>query len=515
MTPSVTATPSITPSVSSCATPNYTISTTSGFIDDSNLTIIPFSDNVDDTVYSNIPIGFGFRFYNNVYDNVMISSNGNLQFTPPGNAQSTPPNIPNNFGPYIAPFATDLVLYNSERADAGIYTRLTGSPGSRVFTVYWKGQYYSNPGYNVNVAVSLYEGSNQIAVSISNHTGPTFRRSVNIGIQNSLSDFISYGTFPQTSPFNLDNVLIYFDLACVIPSPTPTPSVTPTVTPSITTTPSTTPSKTPSVTTTPTVTPSISVTPTNTPSISVTPTNTPSISATPSPTPSLSITPSPTPSGIPSNTLFLRFDGTFPVGDPTSVSDWNTFFNLPNNGSVFTNVNKVGNDIYLSGGSNVNLLIALQSNTHILEIIDNGCVTNAASFYECTSLQRVSLPGLTNIGLNLFYNNQSLTSVNLPNLAIITGIGAFQGCYSLQTISFPNLTSITAGQTFLGCSSLVTVYLPSCNTLATTGMDNIFLFNDNLASLTVGSTLATCNSGNPDGDIAYVISNFGTTVTYV
>ncbi len=72
--------------------------------------------------------------------------------------------------------------------------------------------------------------------------------------------------------------------------------------------------------------------------------------------------------------------------------------------------------------------------------------------------------GVTNIGVNAFYNCSDLTSVDIPASVDNIAIAAFFNCSGLTSVDIPsNVTKIQTGA-FLNCSNLATVniYAPSC-----------------------------------------------------
>ena len=98
-------------------------------------------------------------------------------------------------------------------------------------------------------------------------------------------------------------------------------------------------------------------------------------------------------------TLMLVFDNivNVPVIDASSVSDWNTFFDLPTYGTSFTSVTVNGNVVTLEGGSDIKLKDNLfwvdeVMFTSLLEFVDLGCITEVGNycFYGCTSLSNLS-----------------------------------------------------------------------------------------------------------------------------
>jgi hypothetical protein len=65
------------------------------------------------------------------------------------------------------------------------------------------------------------------------------------------------------------------------------------------------------------------------------------------------------------------------VTDSSDVANWNTLFNLPIKGGIFSSVSVVGNEVRLFGGSNITVKqsIFLPQDEHIIEIYDDaGCI---------------------------------------------------------------------------------------------------------------------------------------------
>lgn len=167
------------------------------------------------------------------------------------------------------------------------------------------------------------------------------------------------------------------------------------------------------------------------------------------------------------------------VGDATSLSDWNTFFNLPTNGASFTSVTVIGSEIQLFGGSNIS-------------IADN-------LFYDTGS-----------------YNNFLLQIIDNAGCIVAVGQDSFYYCTQLTTIILPSVTSVEKWG-FEYCPAVTTINLASCTDLGgTTGNDDVFYeILGNTISLTVPSALMTADAGSPDGDIVYLQANNTVTITTV
>ena len=177
----------------------------------------------------------------------------------------------------------------------------------------------------------------------------------------------------------------------------------------------------------------------------------------------------------------------------TTVGDYNTLL-----GSDFTTLTVDGNDQLLTGNSTTFAMSdsAFFGNTSIVSIDDQA--------ESCTS-----------VGANTFNSCTSLTTATLP-LCTSVGEYAFQNCTSLITISLPACTSLSEGA-FEGCTSLTTVSLPLCADLGgTTGDDLVFdSISGQTITLTIAASRATCDGGNPDGDIVVLAAANTATIIYV
>lgn len=161
-----------------------------------------------------------------------------------------------------------------------------------------------------------------------------------------------------------------------------------------------------------------------------------------------------------------------PVANASSVSDWNTFFDLPTWGALFTSVEIVGNLVKLLGGENIILYAnALYFYRGLIDVNDSGGVIIGAGdsgFGEDSYLQRAILGKLA-----------------------YCGSGFFEGCFSLNEI-----------------------YIPLCADLGTSVLNNSVFGGivGNTITITIPSVLMACNGGAPDGDIAYLIANNTVTI---
>ncbi|MBK9188381.1 MAG: hypothetical protein IPM33_05430 [Phycisphaerales bacterium] len=166
-----------------CGTATYAISTTgSAFEDISGTGTSSTTGACDDCVQSGISIGFDFGFFDNTYNTVNISSNGNLQFTSASTLLTNVaiPNVavPNNM---IAPLWDD---WNPNVTIGEVYYLTRGTAPNREFIVSWQNvAQFGNTDSNSFQAV-LFEGSNNIEFRYGQITPETPVGDYTAGIEN-------------------------------------------------------------------------------------------------------------------------------------------------------------------------------------------------------------------------------------------------------------------------------------------------------------------------------------------
>ena len=234
-------------------------------------------------------------------------------------------------------------------------------------------------------------------------------------------------------------------------------------------------------------------------------------------------------------------EGDLPAFD---LATWNTFFDLPANGTAFTSIVTAGDEVTLIGGSGITFKASLfRTSDKILKIEDDvdcvvavagGKVAGAVSlcpnlttvtlngvttagqeaFKDCTSLTTYTMWALQTAGQDAFKDCTSLTTYTMPALQT-AGSSCFYGCTSVTTFAMPALQTM-GDNCFRLCTSLTTVTMPLLNALGTTtGFDSVFDSCTALTSVTVPTALATVDAGNPDGDLVYADGTLGATITYV
>ncbi len=85
-----------------------------------------------------------------------------------------------------------------------------------------------------------------------------------------------------------------------------------------------------------------------------------------------------------------------------------------------------------------------------------------AGFYECTSIEKITIPkSVTYIGGLVFYGATALKEVIFENGNIMTSIGpqTFESCISLTSVELPTTITTLGGNAFYDCSSLNSISL--------------------------------------------------------
>lgn len=179
----VTVTVNQTPLISfttTPASPNYQVTTSTGNAIVPGTTLVPGSRG--DDVTASVVLPFNYMAYGNSYANLIVSSNGNIQFSGAGNAafgNTCPLPTGTNLGaPFFMPHWDDL-LTNLNAGD-GIFTSTSGTAPNRIFNIEWRGALFST-GAAVNFEARLYEGQQRVDFIYGNVGGNG--GSASIGVQ--------------------------------------------------------------------------------------------------------------------------------------------------------------------------------------------------------------------------------------------------------------------------------------------------------------------------------------------
>jgi len=221
--------------------------------------------------------------------------------------------------------------------------------------------------------------------------------------------------------------------------------------------------------------------------------------------------------------LELTFDSivNVPVASASSLSDWNTFFDLPTYGIPFTSVEVVGNMVRLIGGSGIEIKEQLfMSNNFLVGIHDKiGCVINlgATSFSGIEHLDFIILDSVVYIQYQAFSSSSIVTTFSM--LSVITA-----EYYAFKSSDFPGGIYNFPNLEYIGDNGFdeiprtdLTFYIPKCTSIgSTTGNNSVFFaLNNQNVVITIPASVMTCNAGNPDGDIQYLQAHNTVTIITV
>jgi hypothetical protein len=220
-------------------------------IDQIQASIVPGDTDIGnhcDDCTTTVALPFPYTLYDQTFNSVTLSSNGNAQFT------TTDATFTNQCLPWLShnytiyPYWDDQYTIN---ATFGIFTSVSGSAPDRIFNIEFRNQYFPGTG-TAHYELRLYE--NQTRFDVIYDIVDNGNTSATAGVQKDDIAFDQYFCNGSGSPAT--GAQSYMLVPCGTPSPTPTATpTTPTPTPTATATATPTVSPTPTATPTPRVTP--------------------------------------------------------------------------------------------------------------------------------------------------------------------------------------------------------------------------------------------------------------------
>jgi hypothetical protein len=206
-------------------------------------------------------------------------------------------------------------------------------------------------------------------------------------------------------------------------------------------------------------------------------------------------------------------------GDASVLSNWNTKFNLPTNGTLFTSVTVVGGKVTFTGGGGMTVKAScFMDSTSLLEVNDTAGIIVAVNDYAFANIKvltSVNLAGVLTMG-SAFYYATAMTNFNAPKLTS-AGLYCFDNCISMTSFNLPELTNC-GDMCFYGNSLCADYYLPKLTTSGTTTGSNSTFYSPDFSGsyhFTIPASLMTCNGGNPDGDLIDIINNYTCLITQI
>ena len=126
-------------------------------------------------------------------------------------------------------------------------------------------------------------------------------------------------------------------------------------------------------------------------------------------------------------------------------------------------------------------------------IPDSVTTIGIEAFYECNSLTSVTIPdGVTRIGYGAFEGCGGLTSVTIPDSVTKIMEGTFYLCSSLTSMTIPDSVTSIGNSAFLGCFNMTSVTIPD----SVTSIDSYaFLGCFSLTSVTIPESVTSISEG--------------------
>ena len=207
-------------------------------IDQIQASIVPGDTDIGnhcDDCTTTVALPFPYTLYDQTFNSLTLSSNGNAQFTTTDATYTNQclPWLGHNYTIY--PYWDDQYTIN---AGTGIFTSVSGTAPNRVFNIEFRNQYFPGTG-TAHYELRLYE--NQTRFDVIYDTLTNGNTSATAGVQKDDTAFDQY--FCDGSGAPATGAQSYTLVPCGTPSPTPTatptvsPSPTPTATPTATPTP--------------------------------------------------------------------------------------------------------------------------------------------------------------------------------------------------------------------------------------------------------------------------------------
>ena len=189
-----------------------------------------------DTV-TTVALPFPYFLYDQTFNSMNLSSNGNAQFRTTDNAETNVclPWLTHNFTvfPYSDDQRTDANLGCSvyPGGTCGIYTSVSGFAPNRIFNIEWRTVYNNDTSQHANYELRLYE--NQLRFDVIYCTADQNNTSATAGVQrdDTFANHTQYFCNGSGGGATGGQSYVYIPRPCPTPSPPPTPKPRPTPAP--------------------------------------------------------------------------------------------------------------------------------------------------------------------------------------------------------------------------------------------------------------------------------------------
>jgi hypothetical protein len=123
------------------------------------------SGNHGDNQVTNVPLPFSYTLYDQTFNSINVSSNGNAQFVTTDTAFANVCPLP-----WTSHNDTIFLYWDDQRTDAntgcsafpggtcGVFTSVSGTAPNRIFNIEWRTVYFAAPTTTANYELRLYEG---------------------------------------------------------------------------------------------------------------------------------------------------------------------------------------------------------------------------------------------------------------------------------------------------------------------------------------------------------------------
>jgi len=183
------------------------------------------SGNHGDNQVTNIPLPFSYTFYDQTFNSINVSSNGNAQFVTTDTAFTNVCPLPWTSHNY-----TIFLYWDDQRTDAntgcsafpggtcGVFTSVSGTAPNRIFNIEWRTVYFAAPTTTANFELRLYEGG-QPRFDVIYGTVTNGNTSATAGVQRDNASVTQYFCNGSGGAATGGQSYIYVPRPC----PTPTP----------------------------------------------------------------------------------------------------------------------------------------------------------------------------------------------------------------------------------------------------------------------------------------------------
>ena len=159
-------------------------------------------------------------------------------------------------------------------------------------------------------------------------------------------------------------------------------------------------------------------------------------------------------------------------------------------------ITSIGDGVFLSSNNLTNLTLSSKITSAGKYAFNNCSNLKDIRYYIyddlATYIQKGHPAIYVNCGIKYYWNNQEITTLEIPSSVTSIGNYAFYGCNGLTSIEFPSNLSSIGDWAFASCSGLTSVDLPS----SITKMGEYVLNNcENLSNVNLPSGITTISTG--------------------